>query len=901
MNYHDERPNPDVLLKNIRTNEPKKVGKLKIFFGYAAGVGKTYAMLDDAQEQLKNGVNVLVGYVEPHTRSETMQLLEGLPVLPPMVVNHRNIQLREFDLDSALEKKPELILVDELAHSNADGLRNKKRYQDIEELLNAGIDVYTTVNVQHVESLNDVVQDITKVNVRETIPDYVFDNADKVKLIDIEPEELLIRFEEGKIYRPERAETALKNFFTKENLRLLREIALRKATDRISHDNQNGHRMAEKSVSTKFLVCVGASPSSAKLIRWTARTADAFHAPWVVVYVENMESEDLVEGEKKNIRKNLDLAERLGAEIATLNGDDVATVIAEYARLSGITNIVIGKSRNKRTLKNLFEMDLEDKLISLLSSIEIHIIPSGSAQRSYRKPRRLHIRKNLYLSSIDTTKTFGLLTVATLLSMGMRALGIGDHNIIMVYILSVLIVSRITMGYLYGITASVLSVLAFNFFFIVPYYTLNAIQPGYPVTFVIMFFVAFITSALTVRIKTQARLSVEREHRTGVLYEISKKLLTTRGLENIVELTNEYITNLFERSAIFYTQDPEDGSKGTLLQSPSETDSSFLLSEDERAVAHWVFINQKRAGTGTDTLMGAGAFYMPVVSQGKVFGVIGLSCAKGKLNQYNRFFLRMISSQVAMALERQHLSDEQRRILVDSEKEKMRSNLLRAISHDLRTPLTCILGASSAIIENNGSMDKATHDKLVFNIKEDSQWLIRMVENLLSVTRINEGTMNVSKTLEAAEEIVAGAISRIRKRFVFQKISVKVPDELLMVPMDGTLIEQVLINLLENAVKHSPEGSTIEVNVKKSGSYAVFEVIDSGVGISEQDFPYLFESYVPNGKRSSDSSRGMGIGLSICMSIIKAHNGKMEAANKNEGGAVFRFALPLEESDNNEQ
>lgn len=901
MNYDDERPNPDILLESIHTEESKTTGKLKIFFGYAAGVGKTYAMLDEAQEQLKNGVNVLVGYLEPHTRPETMQLLEGLPTLPPKVVHHRNLQFKEFDLDAALTKKPELILVDELAHSNADGIRNKKRYQDIEELLNAGIDVYTTVNVQHIESLNDVVRDNTHVNVRETIPDFIFDNADKVKLIDIEPDELLTRFTEGKIYRPERAETAVKNFFTRENLRLLREIALRKATDRVSHDNQNERCMTEKSTGTKFLVCVSSSPSSAKLIRWTARTADAFRAPWIVVYVENMESQELAEDEKKTLRTNLDLAEKLGAEITTLNGDDVAMVIAEYARLSGITNIVIGKSRNKRTLKNLFEMDLENKLISLLSSIEIHIIPGNPPQRSYWKPGRLHIRKSLHLSWSDTLKTFGLLIAATLLSMVMRLFGIGDYNNIMVYILSVLIVSRITMGYFYGILASVLSVLVFNFFFIVPYYTLIAIQPGYPITFVIMFFVAFITSALTVRIKIQAQLAVEREHRTEILYAINKKLLTTRGLENIVALTNEYIAKLFECSVIFYTQDPANGSKSTLLQSSVEPDSSFLLSKDERAVAHWVFVNQKQAGAGTDTLMGAGAFYIPVISQSHILGVIGLSCARGKPNQHNRFFLKMISSQVAMALERQHLSDEQRRILVESEKEKMRSNLLRAISHDLRTPLTCILGASSAIIENGTSLDKATHDKLIYNIKEDSQWLIRMVENLLSVTRINEGTMNVTKTSEAAEEIVAEAIRRIRKRFVFQKISVKIPDELLMVPMDATLIEQVLLNLLENAVKHSPENATIEVHVKKNENHAVFEVIDSGKGISEQDFPYLFESYLPNGKRSPDSLRGMGIGLSICMSIVKAHHGKMEAVNKQEGGAVFRFTLPLGERDDNEQ
>jgi two-component system sensor histidine kinase KdpD len=415
-----------------------------------------------------------------------------------------------------------------------------------------------------------------------------------------------------------------------------------------------------------------------------------------------------------------------------------------------------------------------------------------------------------------------------------------------------------------------------------------------------MLLVALITSALTVRVKTQARLAVERERRTEVLYEINKKLLVTRGLENIVTLTNEYITKLFGRSIIFYTQDPGNNSEGVLMQAPGDLDASFMLLEDERAVAHWVFINQKYAGAGTDTLMGAGAFYMPVISQGNVLGVIALSCAKGKLDQHDRLFLRMIISQVAMALERQYLSDEQRRILVESEKEKMRSNLLRAISHDLRTPLTGILGASSAILENGDSLDKLTHNQLISNIKEDSQWLIRMVENLLSVTRINEGTMNVTKSPEAAEEIVAEAISRIRKRFPDRKVPVKVPDELLLVPMDGTLIEQVLINLLENAIKHTPENSMVEVKVRKDRQNAVFEVIDNGEGIAEQDFPYLFESYVPNGKRSADSSRGMGIGLSICMSIVKAHHGKMEAANKMTGGAVFRFTLPLGGGENNE-
>lgn len=901
-NVDEKRPDPDLLLKSIEHSEANPRGRLKIFFGYAAGVGKTYAMLDDAQEQLRSGVDVVVGYVEPHTRPETMQLLEGLPMLPCRVVEYKNITLNEFDIDGALKRKPELVIVDELAHSNAYGVRNKKRYQDIEELLNAGIDVFTTVNVQHIESLNDVVQDITHVYVRETIPDYIFDNADKIKLIDIEPDELLKRLAMGKIYQANRASTAMENFFTKENLKLLREVAMRKAADRISHNNQNERQLSEKTVNMKLLVCMSSSPSSAKCIRWTARTAEAFHAPWTAVYVENSESEYMTEEQKKSFHANVELAEKLGADAVTINGFDVASAVAQYAKLSGITNIVIGKSRNKKTLKNLFKMDLEDKLISLLSNIEIHIISDSNSLKPYKKPKKVVFNKNFFFSMSDILKTMVVLTVVSVVSAGLKAVGMGDQNVIMMYILSVLIISRITSGYAYGVLASILSVLVFNFLFTEPYFTFATIQRGYPVTFVIMLIVALITSTLTVRIKSQAKFAADREQRTEVLYEINKKLLVTRGIDNIVALTNEYITKIFERSTIFYTKDPENGSKGTLMQSSEDPDSTFMLSEDESAVAHWVFINQKRAGAGTDTLMGAGAFYMPIISQGNVLGVLGISCANGKLlNQDNRAFLRRIVSQVAMALERQRLSDEQRLILVETEKEKMRSNLLRAISHDLRTPLTGILGASLTILENNDTLDKQTRDKLILNIKEESQWLIRMVENLLSVTRINEDTANVVKTLEAAEEIVAEAVSRIRKRFKDRKINVKVPDELLIVPMDGTLIEQVIINLLENAIKHSGDDTVINVLVKKLNNSVVFEVSDKGEGIPEQDFPYLFESYVPNGKKTSDSSRGMRIGLSICMSIVKAHQGKMEAANKKDGGAVFRFTLPLEGGKLNEQ
>jgi two-component system sensor histidine kinase KdpD len=539
-------------------------------------------------------------------------------------------------------------------------------------------------------------------------------------------------------------------------------------------------------------------------------------------------------------------------------------------------------------------MNLEDKLISRLTNTEIYIIPDHEVTKSYKAHRQFNRSNNLYFSLSDTFKSIGLLIAATLLSLFLRQFNIGNQNIIMVYILSVLIISRLTAGYFYGIVSSIFSVLIFNFLFVEPYYTFNAIQAGYPITFVIMLLAALITSAMMVRIKTQAKIAVSRERKTEVLYEINKKLLVTRGLEYIIGLTNDYIANLYNRSVIFYPEDPFYGNPG-VMKPVSSDNGLFLQNSDEQAVAHWVFVNGKRAGAGTDTLMGAGAFYMPILSQGKVLSVLGISCINdNKLNHDNRAFLRMIASLVAMALERQHLSDEQRQIMIESEKEGMRSNLLRAISHDLRTPLTAISGASSAILENKKTMDTETHDKLVTNIREDSQWLIRMVENLLSVTRINEKNASVVKAPEAVEEIISESVSRVRSKFNGCNMTVKVPDDLLLVPMDATLIEQVIINLLENAIKHSHQGSLIELTVKKSGDIAAFEVSDNGEGIPAEELPTLFEGYSSAKNKNSDSSRGMGIGLSICRSIIKAHNGKIEAQNKNGGGAVFRFMLPLD-------
>lgn len=906
MDLQDERPNPERLLKEIseeerRSREDKEgIGHLKIFFGYCAGVGKTYAMLEEAQQLYKKGVDVLVGYVEPHTRPETMAMLKGLPAIPPKAVDYKGITLRDFDLDKALAKKPEVIIVDEFAHTNPEGFRNKKRYQDIEELLNAGIDVYTTVNVQHIESLNDVVGSITGIIVHERVPDYIFDKADKIKLVDIDPEELLKRFEEGKVYAPEKADLAKRKFFTIENLNALREIAMRKTADRIV----SGAGTKKKKVPfSKMLVCVGPSPSSAHCIRTTARIADAFHIPWVALYVKTSDRIYADIGERKNLQDNMNLAEQLGAEIVTMQGDDMAMVISEYIKQSGITNVVIGKGRSK---PNPFKEDLEDQLLSMNPGIEIHIVPDSQTEKTgagIPKKRINWLSKrilSLHFSLKDFGKTALMLVLATMISFGLRELDLGDQNIIMVYILSILVISRLTVGYLYGVCASVFGVLLFNFFFTEPYFTFNATNPTYPVTFIVMLLVALMTSALTNGIKIQARMAVMNERRTEILYELSKKLLKTRGLDEIVALTNSSLTSIFERSVIFYTQNPDEKNHGTFMQGPEQTSGAFMQSKEEEAVAHWVFQNKKAAGNGTDTLVGAKGFYMPVVSQDHVLGVIGVSCAEEMLPPKRRAFLKMIVSQVAMALERQRLSDEQGKARLETEKEKMRSNFLRAISHDLRTPLTGILGSSSALLENIGELDIPTQKRLLSDIKDDSEWIIRMVENLLSVTRIGEGKVDLKKHPEAVEEIVGEAVAIIRKRFDHTDIKVEVPDTLLMVSMDGTLIEQVMINLMENAIKYAGTHPVLNVKVQNLGTKARFIVSDNGDGISASMLPHIFEGYMGDDEKSSDSRRGMGIGLTICKSIVDAHGGTLKARNKQEGGAEFSFELPVEEDDNNE-
>ena len=658
MVLEEHRPTPEEILKKIRMIDPDETrvrqGRLKIFFGYAAGVGKTYAMLEMAHQMKDMGVDVVAGYIEPHIRPATMKLVEGLECLPPLVVSYKGITLREFDLDAALARKPQLILVDELAHSNAQGCRHVKRYQDIEELLRAGIDVYTTVNVQHLESLNDLVSSLTGVTVNERIPDWVFDSADQVEVVDVEPDDLIARLEEGKVYRAAQAQQALGHFFSKQNLAALREIALRRTADRLNRTARKQHPEGFLNPSDHILVCLSSAPSNAKVIRTAARMAEAFQGDFTALFVETPDTRELSGENRKRLRANLKLAEDLGARIATVYGDDPAAQIADYSRTSGVTKIVLGRTNHRRRRGWWNKKALVDRLTELAPNLDVYIIPDR--QPAYR-PKWKIAPSELSFSWKDTGKMLGILAAATLLGELFSRLGFGETNIVTVYILGVLLTATWTEGRLYGILSSLLSVLTFNFFFTEPYFSLDA-HPSYVITFFIMFLSSFLTSSLTIRIKTQARMAVQKNYSTEVLLEATQLLQQASGEHEVLAIAVSQLGKLLDRPILYYPQDPD----GQLMQARiyPETESDLLsryTGGQEKAVADWVRKNNKHAGAGTHTLPNSRCLYLAVRSQGGPQAVVGIPCDDYPLPEaFEQNLIRGILNQAGIVLE-QRLSD----------------------------------------------------------------------------------------------------------------------------------------------------------------------------------------------------------------------------------------------------
>lgn len=879
--------------QTVMANE-KKCGLLKIYFGYAAGVGKTFAMLKDAQEIKSNGVDVVAGYIEPHARPETAALLGNLEVLPFLELNYKNVILKEFDLDEALRRRPELILVDELAHTNAEGCRHAKRYQDVEELLRAGIDVYTTINVQHIESLNDVVFAITGITVRERIPDSVFDSADQIEVVDIEPEELLERLNKGKVYSEEQARRALSNFFTKENLIALREIALRLTADqvnRIAAQNNEPSKNSGAYSNEHILVCLSSAPSNAKVIRTAARMADAFHGTFTALFVQTTEASEYEDKDRTRLREHLRLAEQLGAQIAAVYGEDVPGQIAEYAKVSRVSKIVIGRSSHIK--RWLVKTNFVDKLSMLAPNLDIYIIPDTNPSYHLRPPKFV---KPAAFSPVDSFKTIGILIACTLIGLWFDFLGFSEANIITTFILGVLFNSIVTKGRIYSAVSSVLGVLVFNFVFTEPQFSLQAALPSYPVTFIVMLAASLITSTLTKRVKEQARQDAQKAYRTEVLLETSQKLQQASNQSEIIKETAQQMVKLLDRIVIFYLSKENTLSSPMVFGCEEEEALRRYLSEDELAVAEWVYKNNKRAGATTNTLSAAKCLYLAVRGKDKVFAVVGIVMEKHvSLEMFEKSLVIAMLGECALALEKEWLSEIQKQISMQMQQEQLRANLLRAISHDLRTPLTSISGNAGILRGNSKVLSEEQKQGLYTDIYDDSLWLINLVENLLSITRIDNGTLNLNMQPELLEDVITEALLHINRRSVEHKIETVLEDEFLMARMDSRLIIQVIINIIDNAIKYTQEGSSIVISAKRDGVFIRVEIADDGSGIPDSAKEKLFDMFYTAKNISSDSRRGLGLGLPLCKSIINAHGGTIYVRDNMPQGTVFVFTLRAEE------
>ncbi|MGG6798071.1 UNVERIFIED_CONTAM: sensor histidine kinase KdpD [Streptococcus canis] len=873
-----------------------QTGKLRIYFGYAAGVGKTYAMLNEAQKAKKAGVDVVAGYIEPHNRPETTALLAGLEHLSPKTIKYKGITLKEFDIDAALKRQPHIILVDELAHTNSFGSRNKKRYQDIRELLCAGINVYTTVNVQHIESLNDVIETITGIQVNERIPDAIFNQADQIELVDIEPLDLLERLDKGKIYAKSQANLAKNHFFTEEKLIALREIALRKAADQINQSAIRAEKVKASLVTKEHvLVCVSPSPYASHVIRAASRLASAFNADFTALYIGSLDRESTNQKADNKLRQHLELAEQLGAKVSIVDADNVSKQIVDYAKVSHVSKLVVGKSSDKTIWpkENIVEV-----LSQSVPDLDIFVIPNARGKKAPYHDKFSFVSwiPKWQFSFSDLLKTLVMLLLVTLTGLLFRYWNFSVDNIITIYILGVQLNAVWTKGKLSSVISSILSVLCFNYFFTVPYYTFVAFSPNYPITFIIMLIAGLITSSLIKRIQEQARLSTEKSYRTELLLQTNKGLSQADTIPDILEELAVQVKKLLDRDVVIYPV-----TAGTLEEPkyfPTSQSLQTLADYDqlnERGVVEWVLHNNKRAGATTNTLSAAKFLYLSVRGKNHVFAIIGILMEdKAAVDLFEKSVILAVLGEAALALEKERLREEQQKIELKMQKEQLRANLLRAISHDLRTPLTSISGQARLMMETGETLEKQQLTELATYIYDDSMWLINLVENLLSITKL-DNDMTLSLSTNILDEVVEEALKHVDRHLKYHNFVLALSDDLLMAKMDGPLIVQVLINIINNAVKYTPEGSQITLTSKQKDQNLVVEVSDDGPGISDQAKEKVFDLFYTAENAAADGKRGLGIGLSLCKSIITAHGGTIYVRDNSPKGVTIGFTLPLVE------
>ena len=884
----ERRPDPDELLARVKEAETRQArGKLKIFFGAAAGVGKTYAMLEAAREQRAQGVDAVVGWVDSHGRAETEALLGGLEVLPRRAMPYRGTTLAEFDLDAALARRPTLMLVDELAHANAPGSRHAKRWQDVLELLEAGIHVYTAMNVQHVESLNDVVAKITGVVVRETVPDSIFEHTDEVELIDLPPDDLLHRLRDGKIYIPDQAREAAENFFRKGNLIALRELALRVTAQHV--DAEMRHYMRDHAihqtwpVRERLLVCIGPSPSSIRLVRAAKRMAEGLGAEWIVAYVETPGQARLAQDARDRVAQTMRLADQLGAETHTITGARMSDEILAFARARNVSKIVVGKPA-RPLWKRLAMGSIVDTLVQGSGEIDVYVI-SGDRDDSRPLPPRPWRRQTDWRPYGAAVASVALSTAFAWAMFPYFALS----NLIMVYLLGVIIVAT-RWGRGPSLVATLLSVSAFDFFFVPPYFTFAVTDTQYLVTFAVMLVVALVISSLAVRIRAQAESARERERRMSALYAMSRELAGTPSARELREVAVRHIAEVFRTRVVVLLPQPD----GRLA--PADDDAQFPMDASELAVGQWVHEHGQVAGQGTDTLPGASGLYVPLTGSRGTVGVLGLRPqdprplqAPEQLHQLEAF-----ASQTALAIERARLAEDAERAQVRAETERLRNSLLSSVSHDLRTPLASITGAASTLLENEGHLDAGTRRDLLESLHEEADRLNRLVQNLLEMTRLESGALQLHTEWHPVEEVVGAALGRFGKALARRAVTTRVPSELPLAPMDDVLIEQVLINLLDNVLKYTPAESPIEISAEDAGGAVLIEVADRGPGLGPGEERRIFEKF--HRAEAAPAQRGAGLGLAICQGIVNAHGGRIWAENRPGGGVSVRFTLPVKEA-----
>jgi two-component system, OmpR family, sensor histidine kinase KdpD len=884
---HDEaqRASPDALLA-LAKKEGR--GHLKIFLGAAPGVGKTFAMLASARSEKAGGRDVIIGLVETHGRRETEQLLDGFEVIPRKPIVYRNQVMHEFDLDSALERRPGLLLVDEYAHTNVPGSRHPKRWQDIDELLASSVDVWTTLNIQHLESLNDVVQKITKVRVRETVPDTVFDKADEIVLVDFPPAELLKRLAEGKVYVQDTAAKAVENFFKPQNLTALRELALRRAAERIDADLIE--RMQAQAIEgpwaagERILACIGPDPISPTVVRTAKRLADLMDAPWIAVTVERPGT-NLHAAARQRLDEAMKLAESLGAETKTLTGADLPAELLRYAKFENVTQIVIGRSRDS-FLSELLHRSLPHELVRRTQDIAIHLVTRESEPPA--KMWRFRWPDNL--ARVPLHSLYATLAVAAALAVGEILTWLTPiPNLSMVFLLAVL-VTAVSFGIWPAIFASGLSFLAYNFFFIPPLYTFTVAEPYELLALVIFLVVAVVSSALAGRIREQARIAANRMRAMRRLYEFTRRLSGLATLDGVAEgAASEIYASLGRPVVVLLAQ--EDNVALTAAWPPEDT-----LDAAAMTAARWAYNHVEPAGADTGTLPIIPWYFVPLRVGTKTLGVVGIAKEKDAppIDSEARALLDTLVEQTAAALERASLAREMVSAKTATETERVRNTLLASVSHDFRTPLSSILGSATSLIDYGDKLDAAAKKDLLGQIKKEAEDLDEMVRNLLAITRIDAGALELRRDWVDLREVAERVVSGARRHGARQRIDINLPADLPLVRADATLAEQAVGNVVANAITHTPPDTRVLLDATVAPQSIALRVTDDGPGIPPDGLPHIFEKFVkgteahPSG---SDGSQGTGLGLAIAKGILEAHGGTITAESPAADGRGARFIM----------